>query len=171
LSELVKGNIYLIEEERLGRAPQIFSKEAKGKRGLIITRQPLEAEDNDGRLGDFSHFRLALMLGPDTISPHDISEISYKISDFLADRGPGIILFEGLEYLATQNGFQTVLRLVQFIYDKIAGSNCTMLVSLNPLAFSLKEFHQLKNETVRPPEINFEESVELGQPGMLKANP
>lgn len=171
MSELVKGNIYLIEEERLGRAPQIFSKEIKGKRGLIITRQPLETADNDGHLLEHPHFRMALMLGPDTISPHDISGISYKISDFLADRGPGIILFEGLEYLATQNGFKTLLRLVQFIYDKIAGSNCTMLISVNPLAFSLKEFHQLKEETVRPPEICFVEGLEVGQTGLLKANP
>jgi hypothetical protein len=122
LGDLVKGNIYLIEEERLHRAPALFLKEIKGKRGLIITRQPLEKIDDDGKLESFAHTRLSLATAaPGIISPHNISGISYKVSDFIAEITPGIIMLEGFEYLATQTGFSSVLRLQQFIYDKISG--------------------------------------------------
>ncbi len=172
LGDLVKGNIYLIEEERLERAPALFLKEIKGKRGLIITRQPLEKIDDDGRLDSFPHQRLSLATAaPGIMSPHNISGISYKVSDFIADFTPGIIMLEGFEYLATQTDFRTVLRLLQFIYDKVSGSNCIVIVSLNPLAFTQKEFHQIRIGTVRAPESYIEEEMELEQFGMLKAKP
>ena len=172
MGDLVKGNIYLIEEERLEKAPALFLKEIKGKRGLIITRQALESIDDDGKLESFKHARLSLAPpAPDIISPHNISGISYKISDFIAEITPGVIMLEGFEYLATQTGFSSALRLLEFIYDKISGSNCTVIVSLNPLAFTQKEFHQIRSETVRPPESFIEEEIEVDQVGMLKANP
>ena len=172
MGDLIKGNIYLIEEERLKRAPALFLREIKGKRGLIITRQPLDKIDDDGRLETFPHSRLSLATaGPGIISPHNISGISYQVSDFIADIKPGIIMLEGFEYLATQTGFTSVLRLLQFIYDKVSGSNSTVLVSLNPLAFTQKEFHQIKQEMVRAPEYFIAEEIELEQVGLLKANP
>jgi hypothetical protein len=172
LGDLIKGNIYLIEEERLKSAPALFLKEIKGKRGLIITREPLEKIDDDGKLERFPHSRLSLATaGHGIISPHNISGISYKVSDFIADITPGIIMLEGFEYLATQTGFKSVLRLLQFIYDKVSGSNCIVIVSINPLAFTQKEFHQIKKETVRAPESFIAEEIGLEQVGMLKANP
>ena len=172
MGDLIRGNIYLIEEERLERTPALFLKDIKGKRGLIITRQPLEKIDDDGRLDSFPHQRLSLATAaPGIISPHNISGISYKVSDFIAEITPGIIMLEGFEYLATQTGFSSVLRLLQFIYDKVSGTNCIVLISLNPLAFSQKEFHQIKKETVRAPESYIEQEMELEQVGMLKARP
>jgi hypothetical protein len=172
LGDLVKGNIYLIEEEKLERTPALFLKEIKGKRGLIITRQPLDKIDDDGRLESFPHQRLSLATAaPGIMSPHNISGISYKVSDFIAEITPGIIMLEGFEYLSTQTGFNSVLRLLQFIYDKVSGSNCIVLVSLNPLAFTQKEFHQIKIETVKAPESYIEQEMEIEQVGMLKARP
>lgn len=171
LGNLVKGNIYLVEEERLVQAPQVFLKETKNKRCLVMTRQPTDILETDEDHARHMHYRFGLLPAPDTISPHNISTISYLLSDFLADRGPGVILIEGLEYLATQNSFQTVLRFFQFIYDKAAGSNCVIIVSLNPLAFSLKEFHLLRNETTRVPESCFEDDLAVDQLSLLKVNP
>jgi len=172
LGDLVKGNIYLIEEERLQRAPALFLKEIKGKRGLIITRQPLDKIDDDGRLEGYPHARLSLATpAQGIISPHNISGISYKVSDFIAEITPGIIMLEGFEYLGTQTGFSSALRLLQFIYDKISGSNCIVIVSINPLAFTQKEFHQIKKETVKAPESYIEQEMEIEQVGMLKAHP
>lgn len=170
LSSLSRGCIYLVEEERLARASQLFLEAVRGKRGLVVTRLPLEGLDQGDALSNYPNFRLGLV-GNDlhVISPHNVPDISYKITDFIEDRRAGIILIEGLEYLATQNGFATVLRLLQFVYDKVSGSNCIILVSLNPLAFTQKEFHQIRIETVRAPESYIEQEMEPEQVGMLKA--
>lgn len=172
MSDLSRGNIYLVEEERLARAPQLFLESVRGKRGLVITRTPVDSLDQGDALSNYPNFRLGLVSnGLQVISPHNLPDISYKITDFIADRRAGVILIEGLEYLATQNGFATVLRLLQFVYDRISGSTVTMIVSLNPLAFGLKDVHQLRNEMVRCMEPAIDTEMAAEGTFALKANP
>ena len=172
VDSLQDGHIYLVEEERLDQALDIFMMRAEEKegRGLMIARQPLETMDLPEEFSSFPQYRLGQGYNnPTVISPHRIPELSQLILNFCDFRRPGVILFEGIEYLMTQNNFVTVLNLLQYISDHLSNSRCSMIISINPLAFQLKHLHLLKREAQRLPE-SILEHVEERQIVRVKAS-
>jgi hypothetical protein len=152
MEDLLKGNIYLVEEERLELAIQMFLEAVGDRRGLIITRYPIENLEEFDILSRYPNYRLSLdRVRENNLSPHNIAALNQVITDFLGHRKTGIILLEGLEYLVTQNNYQSILRFMQYIYDKVAVSRSVMMLSLNPLAFDLRDIRMLKREAIRPP--------------------
>lgn len=158
MDNLGRGYIYILEEERLRFGIDVFLKAAQDRRGLVLTRTPLQNLHSYEDLIKHTHYRLGMSLKDmEVLSPHNIPRFGYIVTNFLKDKRPGIILFEGIEYLTSQNNYQTILRLIQYFYDKVAVSRSIVLMSINPLAFDLKQFHQLKAETDRIPLCVFDD--------------
>lgn len=169
---LGKGQIYLIEEERLDLGAQLFLRAAANKRGLIISRDPLDNLEFRDQLQPEQRYRLSMTFEDlEHLSPHNLPRLGYLITNFVEQRSLGVVLLEGLEYLSTQNNFKTVLRMVQFLYDKVAVSRSIMIISVNPLAFELKDLHLLKSETVRPPMSVMDDLEAHTSVGLPKARP
>ena len=55
-----------------------------------------------------------------------------------------MILMEGLEYLATNTTFKSVLKFIQNLVDYVAVHKILFLVSISPAAFDDKEIKQLE---------------------------
>ena len=57
------------------------------------------------------------------------------------------IALEGLEYLASLNGFPSVLRFVQTLNEKVLVNESFLLVTVNPDAMKAQEYTLLATET------------------------
>lgn len=75
-------------------------------------------------------------------SPTDLVGLTTAIHRHL-EGGNGAVVVEGLEYLATQNGFPAVLRFVQAVHEKVVSRDSYLLVSANPEAFKEADYRQL----------------------------
>jgi len=81
------------------------------------------------------------------IPPAEIGRLSRTIREFIDSAQDYVILFEGMEYLVTNNGFHNCLTLVQHLNDRVMGSKGVLLLSLNPEAFDKKDVALLASET------------------------
>ena len=81
------------------------------------------------------------------ISPNNFGQIAAQIDQHIAKYGKKAVIFlEGLEYGINQNGFPSVLRLVQNLKDKIAPSGAYFIATVDPKALSVQEYHLLQKE-------------------------
>jgi len=84
----------------------------------------------------------------DCVSPHEVARINLTLCNFIQKSKNGVILFEGLEYLITQNSFDLVLNFVQHLHDEISTSRSCMMFLLDPLALDKEQVHLVqKNMT------------------------
>lgn len=81
-----------------------------------------------------------------TISPEDLPKLQYIIEDFTRKSGESIILFDGVEYLVTQRGFETVLKYLQDLEDMIVRNNSRLVIPLHKDTVSVKEYSILERE-------------------------
>lgn len=145
------GAIYLSFEERPKAAYRTFSKllaSNDGVEGLVLTRQYPPDLRRDLPEGKARVYWLTtnLSVGHDTVPPTDITRLNLIVGGFLQGAVRGYVLIDCLEYLATQNSFNAVLRLVQTWNDRIVGTRNTMLITVDPLTLTLQQVHLLKRE-------------------------
>ena len=141
------GYSYLIKEDEGDIGAKLYkNKEKIGKSILYITRKlPAEPEIDSDLLGK-SMIWLTFNKGPNCIEPTNITRLSLRIQKFLTENKGATIIFDGLEYLSTQNEFSTILHFLQLINDKIMISDSKLILSLNPAAFNTKELAQIERE-------------------------
>ena len=80
------------------------------------------------------------------LPPTDIPRLHLAVTDFMEKAQDSIILLDGLEYLATNNNFATVLKLVQLLRDKVMLHNGRMIINVVPGALGDKEIGLLEKE-------------------------
>ena len=66
-----------------------------------------------------------------TIQPI-LEKIIYRIEDTLNDPGKSILLIDGLDYLISNNNFDSVLRFLRKLIDDVSESEAILMVSLTP---------------------------------------
>jgi len=79
-------------------------------------------------------------------SPTDLSGLTSRIKTFLKGSESSVVLFEGLEYLITQNDFSRVLKFIQFINDSVAETGTTLMIPFNRSTLDEKQYNLLKQE-------------------------
>jgi hypothetical protein len=57
-----------------------------------------------------------------------------------------VVLLEGLEYLVIQNGFDTVLRFIQYLNEHVVTNSVILMVPFNEESLEKKEMALLKAE-------------------------
>jgi|GEM_PF-3882947 len=80
------------------------------------------------------------------ISPSNIVDLSSAVINFLEKSNDGIVLFDGLEYLISQNNFRSILNLIQLLNDKIMLNHGKIILPLDPDIMDPKELHQIMKE-------------------------
>jgi len=116
--------------------------------GLLITRNyPLEIRS------EYSLARVPMIwlttnmsTKEKAINPSSITRLNMAVIEFIESTKRGLILLDCLEYLVTQNNFDTVLRLLQSWNDRLVGTKISILISLDPLTLTLQQLHLLKKE-------------------------
>lgn len=145
-SELRGASTYLVKEPASEEAYRLFLGALRaGRKGLCITRVfPAKLRERFG-LPDLPILWLSNVGKEDAVRPKDLEKLSLSVEQFLT-REKGVILMDGIEYLATNNNFLTVLRLLQSIRDQVAINDAIMILSANPATFETHHLTLLERE-------------------------
>jgi len=73
-------------------------------------------------------------------------EITRTINDFIKTNEESCLLLDGFEYLVLENGFENVMKFIKKVNDLASMSNATVIVPINPNAFSREEMTVLTKE-------------------------
>jgi hypothetical protein len=139
--ELERSSSYLVEGDRSETAYDLFTSTLKkGMKGYCITRNYPDKIRSRFDLEDVPIVWLSDVGKDNAIRPKDLEKLSLAIDQFLSQADGGIVLLDGLEYLITNNNFNTVLRLIQSLRDQVAIKKSILLMAVDG---STLESHQL----------------------------
>lgn len=139
---------YLVRE---ARGEKVFALlqglTAKGARPLCISRtHPKDLTDAHGLdAANVVWLSRQPEKGVTSTSPTDLVGLTTAIHRHLEGGGAAVAV-EGLEYLASQNGFPAVLRFLQAIHEKVVLRDSYLLISANPDAFKEADYRQLARD-------------------------
>jgi archaellum biogenesis ATPase FlaH len=68
------------------------------------------------------------------------------IEEFMDENEKGVVILDGLEYLLTNNKFNSVLRFLRQLVDNVSQTECILLVSLSPDALDQTEVTLLEKD-------------------------
>ena len=80
------------------------------------------------------------------LDPSNLGVLTNILRDFFEKTEKGIVLLEGLEYLIIQNGFDTVLRFIQYLNEHVVTNNVILILPFNEESLEKKEMALLKAE-------------------------
>ncbi len=150
--QLKPGHCYLMEENKPKFCFEVFSHYAKKDyTGLSISRinpKRLKEEFNMKDEATLLWLTDSTAGGDNTISP-SLERITYDIKAFInKNKGDNtaLIVFDGLEYLLSNNQFNPVIRFLRHLVDECSLSDSIMLIPLSPLAISQQELKMLERE-------------------------
>jgi hypothetical protein len=143
------GNSFAFFEEKAERSVQLFEIGLKrGLKGLCFTREYPEKLRQKHDLGDATVVWLSNIGSQDAIRPKDLEKITLQCNELLAS-SQSVILIDGLEYLITNNGFISVLKLLQFLRDATAVNRSVLIISINQHAIKDSEVSLIRREVDR----------------------
>ena len=149
LSDLRGGRTYLVEEERPRNCFKLLQGNLRtSKNGLVITRT------NPNRVREKMNIRKGRIIWltdrdsstEETISPV-LERLVFVIEEFINKTKQGSILLDGLEYLISNNSFESVLRFLRQLIDEVSESKCVLLISTSPKTLKERELKILERET------------------------
>jgi chromosomal replication initiator protein DnaA len=125
---------YLIEEERPVKCFEYFVDNLNlGMKGLALTRINPKRVKEQFDVGDATILWLTDKEGDSDSRVMPVLErIIYKIEDFLNSPGKSILLIDGLDYLISNNNFDSVLRFLRRLIDEVSESEAIFITSVTP---------------------------------------
>ncbi|MFO8110772.1 MAG: DUF835 domain-containing protein, partial [Thermoplasmata archaeon] len=159
IDTLRAGNIYLLEDRDMDLSYRIF----KGVLGnynnaLCLTRKYPDTIKQQYGLKDIEFLWLSTSGEKNSVSPGHLDNLSFKLENFIS-KGNGVIFFEGIEYLLSNNNPATVIRLIQSIQDQIMLNGVLLIIVVDPEGIDTHHLELLKNE-LDPETINLEQPKE-----------
>ena len=146
-----KGSIYLFDRRNGNQCMEVFADQVKHNiQGLCITRQnPVKIRE---KYGLEKTPILWLTGGEDsrgeiTMKPDNLTGLGATLGKFIVGAKNGLVLIDGLEYLMTRNGFEAVMKLIQFLNDRIMPSDCVVILCMDPLTLEERQYNILRTET------------------------
>jgi PAS domain S-box-containing protein len=147
-----KGVIYLMDKSKVDHYMEIFTDQVMHNiQGLCVSRQnPQWIRDSFGlektplvwlNGGDAS-------VGETAIKPGNLSSLTATVSDFVVKAENGVVMLDGMEYLMARNGFDSMLKFVQYLNDRIMDSNSRAFFCIDTGAIDDKQRHLLLTEMV-----------------------
>ncbi len=138
------GSTYLLETEDEASSFEVFRSLIEDRPGLCITKKtPADIKEKHGLDGvQFGH--LSTSKDPTTIGPKELNLLALTIKKFVSEDS-GVVLFEGIDYLITENDISSVVRFINSIQDRISAGSSMMLIVLNTAELDEKDLRLLKN--------------------------
>jgi PAS domain S-box-containing protein len=146
--DLEPGNLYLMKEESAKAFEVFVSTVFGGQEGLCITRTyppmvrrkyGLEKTPIVWLTGEASE-------GERTV--HSVTDLSIIIGDFLEKSKKPVLLLDGFEYLATNSGFDSFIRFIQVLRDRLQRKSGVLIAPILEGTLTPKELALLDRETV-----------------------
>ena len=117
----------------------------EGARGICITR--VFPDIVKRRFGDVDIpvIWLSSTATEECIRPRDLEKLSLIIEKYILI-APSVVLLDGIDYLITNNGFKSVLRLVQILRDYVSVHYSILLITLPPAVMDKNDLLLLEKE-------------------------
>ncbi|MFP3255916.1 MAG: DUF835 domain-containing protein [Thermoplasmata archaeon] len=130
------GESYMVDEEKPSMGFFIFKQALdRGRGGICITRSHPESISFYKSAENVKFIWLTsvtYMSGRvSSIQPNELSLITNAINSFLREGQKGIVLFDGIELLITNNGFDNIAKSLTTIKDNIRINKGIMIISIN----------------------------------------
>jgi len=143
--KLEPSESYMVIEEQPERAFEIFEEHLLyGWRGLCITRQHPKQLCKRYNIENAQVFWLTELKEENTVK--DLLEISLLIGKFVESTKSGIVLLDGLEYLASRYDFDAVYQFIQNKRSQVAKAEAILLVPVHPKTFPEEKRALLERE-------------------------
>jgi hypothetical protein len=151
-----RGFIYLVKEKRPNIAFAVFNEAVShGANGMLVVRE------HPNRLRQMHSFNATKILwltrrvGVDHIDPTELSLLSLEITKFVGTAQKSVVLLEGIEYIITQNDFESVLRFVNHLHDFVLAHDSAVIIVIDPRVLSTRELALLERSgrVVEPAEV------------------
>jgi hypothetical protein len=149
MAEFTPGLSYLVEEKRPDKLFQLYkSAIEKGGPGMAISRtNPKILGKKYGLKETESIWLTGKEIHGDIRSVLPILEfIMSIIEEFMDEHQEGMVVLDGLEYLLTNNKFNSVLRFLRQLVDNVSQTECILLVALSPDALDQTEVTLLEKD-------------------------
>jgi PAS domain S-box-containing protein len=145
-----KGFLYLLDKTKGSDCMEIFADQVKHNiQGLCVTRQnPKKIREKYG----LEKTPIVWLNGSDLptgeqcIKPDNLTGLGATVYKFLSEANDGIVLLDGAEYLVARNSFESVLKFLHLLNDRVMVSNSGVLLCMDPLSLEMRQFHLLKTE-------------------------
>ncbi len=148
-TDLESGSTYLFIEKKPDLSQKAFAELLNSdprKDGMCITRRyPDKIKKKYDLDSDVSVLWLSDIDQKEALNAKNLERLSLEIERFLS-KGNELLLFGGLEYLISKNGFKTVFNLLQSFKDQVAVSNSIMLITVSPNTFEKNQLELLEKE-------------------------
>ncbi|MBU7036540.1 MAG: PAS domain S-box protein [Theionarchaea archaeon] len=140
---------YIVREKKPDRSLEIFyDLVTHGIPGFVISREYPEKIRTKYNLLKTPMLWLSRSEMEKTVSPDDLPKLSYIIQDFTRKCEESVVLLDGLEYLFTQVGFKTVVKLLHNLKDTVVINRSRLILPLHVGALSDQEYRILEKEFV-----------------------
>ncbi len=145
--KVMPGHCYLIEEEKPMYSNVLLGRMmAEGSRGLVVTRMnPTRIKDEFETPPRILWLTDKQSSATDTVPP-SLEMIIHKIQEFMGEKGNGMIVLDGIQYLTSNTNFDSVLRFLRTLVDEVSESHCVFTVSLSPQTMKEQEISILERE-------------------------
>ncbi len=134
------GFIYLVKEKRPCVAFAMYNEAIEqGAKGMLVVRE------HPDRLKEVIQFQADKILwltrraGRDHVDPTELSLVTLLITKFAETHNKAVVMIEGLEYMITQNDFETVLRFVNHLHDFVLAHDCSIVLVIDPRVLNIRE--------------------------------
>lgn len=145
--EIQKGGSFVVYEKMYNKSFEIFKDLVTHNiSGLAVTRTPPDSIKKSYSLEKTPFIWLSKVEGTNTISPLYLNSILTLIKDFISQGKDSVVILEGIEYLASQNSFDIVLKFIQALKDLVLVQNSRLIVPLNRDTFTHKEIILIEKE-------------------------
>ena len=146
---LQPGNLYIVLGKKVERAFGLYAA-IRAREGVVlcVARSHPDVLQRDFKIPPEAIIWLSNTRAPRSINPQNLGILTDTLVRTY-EKGPGATtILEGVEYLMAQNDFMKVLKMINFIYEAVAVNQGIMIMTLDPEAFSAKEFAFLRRDGV-----------------------
>lgn len=145
---LKRGHSYLVKEDIPKESFEIFvDMVSHDYNGLCISRtKPSEIREQYSLRTTPLLWLTKAKTDEKSIQPGQLERLVKIVEDFTQYETDSIVLLQRLDYLITQNSFESVLKSLQSMNDLIMPSNCILLTSINPSTLNCEQLALLTQE-------------------------
>lgn len=141
------GYTYFVEETVPDRSINIFADIVNnGANGLYVSREHPDKIKSRFPSNVSVIWLSSLQERKNIINPANLVELGHIIKEFIEKNRNSAVLFDGIEYLIIQNGYDAVLKFIHSINDAVISGDSCFIIPINPKALTSQQLTLLERE-------------------------
>ncbi|MBU6997475.1 MAG: DUF835 domain-containing protein [Theionarchaea archaeon] len=156
--KLPVGGSYRVDSPDYEVARTIFRDQLiKGDFGLVVSREHPDIFFRDWDIDRVPMIWLAINEENSwSVSPTDLAKLTHMISTFIEEYPVCCVLFEGFEFLMVHNTFDTIMKFLYCLDDRVVQQQCRFILSYDGRAFDKENLAVLEKELKNPSDYTVE---------------